>query len=34
VGIYIRDIAKTKAASAVERARGEGYPLKVEAIEE
>lgn len=30
-GIYPRDIARTKAAEAVEWAREEGYPLKVEA---
>lgn len=31
-GIYPKDIAKTKAAQAVQWAREEGYPLKVEAI--
>lgn len=31
-GVYPRDIAQTKAAEAVQRARAEGYPLKVEAV--
>lgn len=31
-GVYPKDIAKTKAAQAVQWAREEGYPLKVEAI--
>lgn len=31
-GVYPKDIAATKAAQAVQRARREGYPLKVEAI--
>ncbi|MCI9147345.1 MAG: ATP-dependent Clp protease adaptor ClpS [Hungatella sp.] len=31
-GTYPRDIAKTKAAEAVQWARSEGYPLKVEAV--
>ena len=31
-GTYPRDIAQTKAAEAVGRARKEGYPLKVEAV--
>lgn len=34
VGVYTRDIARTKAACTVEWARQEGYPLKVEAVEE
>lgn len=34
VGIYTKDIARTKANSATEWARREGYPLKVEAVEE
>ena len=29
-GVYPRDIAATKAAQAVQWARSEGYPLKVE----
>ena len=33
VGIYSRDIARTKANAATEWARSEGYPLKVEAVE-
>ncbi len=33
-GIYPRDIAATKAAQAVQWARSEGYPLKVEAVPE
>jgi len=31
-GAYPRDIAQTKAAEAVQWARTEGYPLKVEAV--
>lgn len=31
-GTYPRDIAYTKAAEAVQWARDEGYPLKVEAV--
>lgn len=31
-GIYPRDIARTKAAEAVQWARSQGYPLKVEAV--
>lgn len=31
-GVYPKDIAKTKAAEAVQWARTEGYPLKVEAV--
>ena len=31
-GVYPRDIAYTKAAEAVQWARQEGYPLKVEAV--
>ena len=31
-GIYPKDIAATKAADAVQWARQEGYPLKVEAV--
>lgn len=31
-GVYPRDIAQTKAAEAVQWAREEGYPLKVEAV--
>ena len=31
-GVYPKDIARTKAAEAVEWAREEGYPLKVEAV--
>ena len=31
-GVYPRDIAQTKAAEAVQWARSEGYPLKVEAV--
>ena len=31
-GTYPRDIAQTKAAEAVQWAREEGYPLKVEAV--
>lgn len=31
-GVYPKDIAATKAAQAVQWARREGYPLKVEAI--
>lgn len=31
-GVYPKDIAQTKAAEAVQWAREEGYPLKVEAI--
>ncbi|MCI8402959.1 MAG: ATP-dependent Clp protease adaptor ClpS [Lachnospiraceae bacterium] len=31
-GIYPRDMAQTKAAEAVRRARAQGYPLKVEAV--
>lgn len=34
VGVYTKDIAKTKTARAVEWARREGYPLKIEAVEE
>lgn len=33
VGVYSRDIARTKANTATEWARSEGYPLKVEAVE-
>ena len=33
-GVYPRDIAATKAAQAVQWARSEGYPLKVEAVPE
>lgn len=33
-GIYPKDIAKTKAAQAVQWARSEGHPLKVEAVPE
>jgi ATP-dependent Clp protease adaptor protein ClpS len=32
VGLYTRDIARTKAITAVEMARKAGYPLKVEAV--
>lgn len=32
VGAYPKDIAQTKAAEAVQWARDEGYPLKVEAV--
>lgn len=32
VGVYPKDIAQTKAAEAVQWARDEGYPLKVEAV--
>lgn len=31
-GVYTKDIAQTKAAEAVQWAREEGYPLKVEAV--
>ena len=31
-GVYPRDIAYTKAAEAVQWARQEGYPLKVDAV--
>lgn len=31
-GVYPKDIAKTKVAEAVQWARSEGYPLKVEAV--
>lgn len=31
-GVYPRDLAYTKAAEAVQWAREEGYPLKVEAV--
>jgi ATP-dependent Clp protease adaptor protein ClpS len=31
VGVYTRDIARTKAATAVDMARKAGYPLKVAA---
>ena len=31
-GVYPKDIARTKAAEAVQWARSEGYPLKVEAV--
>lgn len=31
-GIYPRDIAQTKATEAVQWARSEGHPLKVEAV--
>ncbi len=31
-GVYPRDIARTKASEAVQWAREEGYPLKVEAV--
>lgn len=31
-GMYPKDIARTKAAEAVQWARDEGYPLKVEAV--
>ena len=31
-GIYPKDLAYTKAAEAVQWAREEGYPLKVEAV--
>ncbi len=31
-GVYPKDIAQTKAAEAVQWARDEGYPLKVEAV--
>ena len=31
-GIYSRDIAQTKATEAVQWARSEGHPLKVEAV--
>ena len=31
-GVYPRDIAQTKAMEAVQWARKEGYPLKVEAV--
>lgn len=34
VGVYTKDIAKTKAAAATDMARKEGYPLKIEAVEE
>ncbi len=34
VGVYTRDIARTKASLATEWARREGFPLKVEAVEE
>lgn len=33
-GVYTKDIARTKAAEAVQWAREEGYPLKVEAVSE
>ena len=33
-GVYTRDIANTKADNAMDLARQEGYPLKVEAVEE
>jgi ATP-dependent Clp protease adaptor protein ClpS len=32
VGVYTRDIARTKAITAVDMARKAGYPLKVEAV--
>lgn len=31
-GVYPRDIAQTKASEAMQWARSEGYPLKVEAV--
>ncbi|MDO5417284.1 MAG: ATP-dependent Clp protease adaptor ClpS [Lachnospiraceae bacterium] len=31
-GVYPKDIAQTKAAEAVQWAREDGYPLKVEAV--
>jgi ATP-dependent Clp protease adaptor protein ClpS len=31
-GVYPRDIAQTKAGEAIQWARSEGYPLKVEAV--
>lgn len=31
-GIYPKDIARTKAAEAVQWSRSQGYPLKVEAV--
>ena len=31
-GVYPRDIAQTKASEAVQWARSEGHPLKVEAV--
>ena len=31
-GVYPRDIAQTKAGEAVQWARSQGYPLKVEAV--
>ena len=31
-GVYPKDIARTKAAEAVQWARAEGHPLKVEAV--
>ena len=34
VGVYTRDIARTKAKHATDWARREGYPLKVEAVAE
>ena len=34
VGLYTRDIANTKADNTMDLARQEGYPLKVEAVEE
>lgn len=33
-GVYPRDIAQTKAAEAVQWARSQGYPLKVEAVQQ
>lgn len=34
VGLYTKDIAQTKAADAMQQARAEGYPLKLEAVPE
>lgn len=34
VGVYVRDIAETKAELAVSQARAEGYPLKLEVVSE
>ncbi len=33
VGVYGKDIAKTKTNATIEWARSKGYPLKVEAVE-
>lgn len=34
VGVYVRDIARTKVNRATSLARNAGYPLKLEAVEE